>query len=133
MRLSYVLLSALLLVLAACATSLASLDQLPVSEYVGHYTGGLPGESWFRRCGSPPSDSAWWVTWTDRSVAQADSARRAGMLVTARASFVRIRAAMTTGGEIGPGGPGRPALLVRELLEARPAREGDCEGQTPGA
>jgi hypothetical protein len=111
--------------LAGCAAHRASLDDLPVQEYAGHFT-AAPGASWFQRCGAPAADSAWWVTVTDRAVAQVDSARAASGVAPGQRSFVRWRAARTEGGEVGPRGPGSPALLVRELLELRPAAPGDC-------
>jgi hypothetical protein len=116
---------ALAVVLAGCATQKASLADLPVQEYAGHFTSG-PGESWFRPCSAAPGDRPWWVTFTERSVAQADEARAAGRLAPGTSYYVRWRAAVTTGGEVGPQGPGVPALLVRELLDLRPAGADDC-------
>lgn len=110
-----------------CAMHGSSLSDLPVSEFSGHYV-GAQGESWFRPCGTPAADPSWWVTFTDRSVAQADEARSAGRLVPGKSYFVRFRAAVTTGGEIGPQGPGARALLVREILELREGGESDCAG-----
>ena len=58
--------------------------------------------------------------------------RRSGAMVltTARRAPdtgpVEGLAAVTTAGEIGPRGPGAPALLVRELIELRPAADDDC-------
>jgi hypothetical protein len=115
-------------VMVGCATQKASLADLPVQEYAGHFTSG-PGKSWFRPCGAAPGDRPWWVTFTERSVAQADEARAAGRLAPGNSYYVRWRAALTTGGEVGPQGPGVPALLVRELLDLRPAGADDCAGE----
>jgi hypothetical protein len=101
-----------------------SLDELPVSEHAGHYTFGA-SSSWFWACGAAAADSSW-VTFTDRAVAQRDSIQRTGALSTGERYFVRWRAAVTSGGEVGPRGPGVPALLVREILVLRPAAAGDC-------
>lgn len=114
-------------ILAGCATQKGSLADLPVKEFAGHFTSS-PSESWFRPCGAAPGDRSWWVTFTERSVAQADEARAAGRLVGGKSYYVRWRAAVTTGGEVGPQGPGVPALLVRELLELREAGADDCAG-----
>lgn len=114
------------LILGGCATHKQSFSDLPVRELAGHYVGG-PGESWFRVCGAAESDRPWWVTFTERSVAQVDQAREAGQLFPGQSCFVRFRAAVTTAGEVGPQGPGTPALLVREVLELRPAADDDCE------
>lgn len=118
------------LTLGGCATQKNSLSDLPVKELAGHYTSGQ-GESWFRPCGAAPTDRPWWVTFTEGSVAQADQARTAGQLVAGKSYFVRWRAAVTTGGEVGPQGPGVPALLVRDLLELRAPSDDDCAGVPP--
>lgn len=110
---------------SACAARRPDLAQLPARELAGHYAGGTAG-SWFRRCGAAPADSAWWVTFTERAVAQRDSLQRAGALPPGERRFVRWRAAVTEGGEVGPRGPGVPALLVREILVVRPPAAGDC-------
>ena len=107
----------------ACAARRPSLDQLPSRELTGHFTGGTAG-SWFRPCGAAPADSGWWVTFTGRAVAQRDSLRRTGQLPDGERRFVRWLAAVTEGGEIGPRGPGVPALLVREIVTVR---AGECE------
>ncbi|MGZ8470670.1 MAG: hypothetical protein ACXW61_13615 [Gemmatirosa sp.] len=112
--------------LAGCATGRSSLERLndaPPQDFRGHYTRG-PDGSWFRPCGAPASDAAWWVTATGAAVAQLDGARRAGQLADGRASFVHWRAVQTRGGEVGP--PGATALLVREVLAVRPAAANDC-------
>lgn len=101
-----------------------SLDDLPSTEHAGHLTPG-PAGSWFVACGAAAADSAW-VTFTDGAVAQRDSLMRTGQLHTGMRHFVRWRAAVTLGGEIGPRGAGFPAYLVREILAVRPAAAGDC-------
>ena len=118
---------AMALILGGCATHKESFSDLPVRELAGHYTPGS-GESWFRVCGAAEGDPPWWVTFTEHSVAQADQARASGHLLPGQSYFVRWRAAVTTKGEVGPQGPGTPALLVREVLELRPAGDDDCEG-----
>lgn len=115
------------LVFPACATGRGgSLDRLPVEEFRGHFT-SAPGASWFTPCGGAPDDR-WWVTLTGKAVGQVEAARTAGTLPAGpgAAAFVRWRAAQTTGGEVGPRGPGHPALLVREILEIRAATDVDC-------
>jgi hypothetical protein len=114
-----------LLIAGACVTHRTSLDDLPSRELTGHYTTD-DGGSWFRSCGSGPEEPSWWVTFTGRSVARADRARASGDLVPGVRYFVRWNAAVTTGGEVGPQGEGVPALLVRELIELRPAADDDC-------
>lgn len=112
----------------ACAAGASSLERLatqPAEEFSGHYTGGAGG-SWFRRCGAAPADSAWWVTITGAAVEQVTEARRDGRLLDGRPVFVRWRAVLTLGGEVGPRGPGAPALLVREVLELRAPGGDDC-------
>ena len=113
------------LVAAGCATVRPAFNELPDREITGHVTTGATG-TWFHPCGSPPTDSGQWVVFTDRSIAQHDSLRAAGLLREEAATFVRWRAAVTTRGDVGPRGAGVPALLVRELIVARPAAGGDC-------
>lgn len=108
-----------------------ALSDLPAEPMVGHYEGGRPGESWFRPCGAPATDKAWWVTFGGRSVAQVNEKKAAGLMQPGQRYFVRWRAATTTAGEIGPQGPGVPALYVRDLTEVRVASEGDCISAMP--
>ena len=114
--------------IAGCAGNHPDLSSLPARELSGHFTAS-EGASWFLSCGAAPSDSSWWVTFTGRSVAQMDSIRSAGVLRPGDRSFVRWRAAVTERGEVGPRGPGVPALLVREILELRAAAPGDCSAR----
>jgi hypothetical protein len=116
---------------ALCSASLIgacvyqpSLNELPSSDHAGHLTPHAAG-TWFVPCGSAAADSAW-VTFTDGAVGQRDSLTRAGGLVNGTRYFVRLRAAVTQGGEIGPRGPGAPAYLVREILVVRPPSSSDC-------
>jgi hypothetical protein len=111
--------------LIACASGGGSLDDLPVQEYVGHYRAAAGG-SWFTPCGASADAAPMWVTYTEVSVAQCDAFLSAPGTDPGDPVFVLWRAAVTTGGEVGPAGPGAPALLVREILEMRPATEGDC-------
>jgi hypothetical protein len=117
----------LALVVAGCSAQQPSLPDLPDQVLAGHFTSG-GGESWFRPCDAEPGDPSWWVTVTGRAVEQVEAARAEGRLTPGERHFVRWRAAITTGGEVGPQGPGTPALLVREVLELRPASEDDCSG-----
>ena len=114
--------------LGGCAVHRAPLSDLPSRELAGHYVSG-PGDNWFRPCGAVAADPAWWVTLTGRAVEQAERARTAGQLVPGQRYFVRWSAAVTTGGEVGPRGPGAPAVLVRDVLELRPAAASDCAGR----
>lgn len=119
-------LASVLVVRTGCAARSSSLETLNATtslEYRGHYTAG-PAGNWFRPCDAPATESAWWVTLTGVAVAQADSVRRAGLLVEGAPAFVRWRAVLTRGGEVGPAGA--TALLVREILVARPRAGHDC-------
>lgn len=109
--------------IGACAYQ-PSLNELPSSDHAGHLTPSAAG-TWFVPCGIAAADSAW-VTFTDGAVAQRDSLTRAGGLVAGTRYFVRLRAAVTEGGEIGPRGVGAPAYLVREILVIRPPSPSDC-------
>lgn len=55
----------------------------------------------------------------------------AGLMQPGQRYFVRWRGALTTSGEIGPQGPGVPAVCVRELTEVREASLADCASATP--
>lgn len=112
----------------ACASAPSSLERLAMQapeEFRGHYTVGPEG-SWFRPCGAAAGDSAWWATITGDAVGQVADARRDGHLVEGRPAYAHWRAVLTRGGEVGPRGPGAPALLVREVLAMRAARPDDC-------
>lgn len=115
-----------LLSAGGCAVRRTGLSDLPAEPMVGHFTGGVKGESWFRLCGALAGDKSWWVTFGGRSVAQFDERRAAGLFAPGQRYFVRWSGAITTGGEIGPQGPGVPAVYVRELTEVRAATETDC-------
>jgi hypothetical protein len=107
-----------------CATQDRSLANLPVQEYTGYYTDG-ENQSWFHASDSVPGAAPMWVTFTGKAVDQVEKARGSGQLLPGQRYFVRWKAAVTTGGEIGPRGQGAPALLVRELLEIRSATAAD--------
>lgn len=115
----------LFFVLAGCAARQVPTNDLPEREVRGHFTAEARG-SWFRPCGAAEADPAWWVTFTGSSVEQAERERALGRLVPGTRTLVRFRTAVATDGRVGPHGPGVPALLVREILEAVPASEGDC-------
>lgn len=114
--------------LTGCAlrqtTSIDALQQQPAREFRGHYTVG--NGSWFVPCGAPAADGAWWVTVTGLAASQTDRARRDGQLPANTPTFVRWRGVETSSGEVGPRGPGKPALLIREVVELRPRRDDDC-------
>lgn len=113
------------LVLAACAGS-RSLSDLPVRVIAGHYT-AAPDGHWFRPCSVADGEMVW-VTFTDRSVTQRRQAPFADLLQSDTPLFVRWTAAMgdrTLGDPAGPG-PGTKYVLVREIIEVRPAEDGDC-------
>ena len=115
-----------LLALTACAGS-RSLADLPDREVAGHYTAGPEGQ-WFHPCAAAEADEAWWVTFTGEAVAQQDAGPFAELLQGDAPVFVRWRAAMgdtAAGAPEGPG-PGTRYALVRAILEARPASDGDC-------
>lgn len=115
----------LLLALVACSgaacSSVPDTSSLPVEEYAGHLVTEERG-SWFEPCGAAAGER-WWVTFTERSVAQIGDAREGGVGTAGARAFVRWRAARTDERHVGPGGP---ALLVREILEVRAARSEDC-------
>lgn len=117
---------AVALTLAGCAGSRA-LSDLPNRELAGHYTAS-PGGQWFRPCSASDEEAAWWVTFTDEAVAQHDAAPFADLLRSDEPMFVRWWAALgdrEAGAPEGPG-PGTRYALVREILEVRPAADGDC-------
>jgi len=109
---------------SGCATQSKSLSDLPTQEFTGYYT-SAPDQSWFHASESADGTARMWVTFTGQAVAQVEHARTAGQFLPGHRYFVRWRAAVTTSGEVGPQGPGSPALLVRELLELRPAPASD--------
>lgn len=126
--------SAAMLALSACVSlrgsGLEQLNRQPPETFRGHYTFGASG-SWFRSCTASQSDSTWWVTVTNDAVPKIEDAKRSGQLSDGRSIFVVWRAVLTRGGEVGPRGPGYPALLVRDVDLIRPAGTfaADCSGR----
>ncbi len=114
--------------LAGCAAGRPSLAALPVREYRGQYT-SASSASWFRPCGATRADSAWWVSLEGRADRQLDRARASQGLAPGTPVYVRWCAARSDGSalDLGPR-PGAPALLVREVLEVRPATPDACAG-----
>lgn len=120
-----------LLGLGGCAHRAPSVDgpgAAPLQEYRGHHTAG-PGSSWFRPCGASAADPAWWVTVTERAVAQLDSAQRAGRLTDGRPTYVHWRAVPARGLDVdvrrvrpgvgepgGEGAHGSPPCVTARLL-----------------
>ncbi len=126
--------SVAVLALSACVSfrgsSLEQMNRQSPEIFRGHYTFG-PSGSWFRPCTASQSDSTWWVTVTGNAVPKIEDAKRSGQLSDDRSLFVVWRAVLTRGGEVGPRGPGYPALLVRDVDVIRPAGtlEADCSGR----
>lgn len=126
--------SVAVLTLSACVSfrgsSFDQLNRQPPETFRGHYMFGASG-SWFRSCNASQSDSTWWVTVTNDAVPKIEDAKRSGQLSDGRSIFVVWRAVLTRGGEVGPRGPGYPALLVRDVDLIRPAGtfEADCSGR----
>lgn len=119
---------ALTAIAAACGARQTPLERLhaqPAREYMGRYTIG-PGGSWFRPCSAAASDSAWWVTAVGTATEQIGDARRTGRLPEGQPTFVHWRGVITEGGEVGPRGPGAPALLVREVIVVGGAAPPGC-------
>jgi hypothetical protein len=122
MRRRYHALLALVLLTAACAARGPQPGDLPAQEYSGHLVRTAQG-SWFEPCTGAPAGERWWVVFTERSVAQIQTAALDGRMHPGERTFVHWRAAPTDESVAGPGGT---ALLVREILELRPAADGDC-------
>jgi hypothetical protein len=114
--------------LAACASRPSTMDRLaaePAVPYRGHYT-LASGSSWFRPCELAAADSAWWVLATGTAASQIATARREGRLPSGQRVYVEWRGAVTRTGEIGPRGPGAPALVVRSIEMLRAPTTNDC-------
>lgn len=116
------------IILPGCAISRIgssrATNELPAQEFRGHYS--VADGSWFTPCNGAV-DERWWVTMTGLAVPDVDNAKREGRLTANAPVFVHWLAAQTTDGKVGPRGPGKPALLVREVRALRPARADDCE------
>lgn len=114
--------------LVACASRPSTMDRLaaePAVPYRGHYT-LASGSSWFRPCELAPADSAWWVLATGTAASRIATAQREGQLPSGQPMYVEWRGAVTRTGEIGPRGPGAPALVVRAIDILRTPTPNDC-------
>jgi len=105
---------------AGCVTTSGGSPGPVLEEYAGEYTRGPEG-SWFHPCSAPAGDRLW-VTFMGLGAEEARRLAASGLLVEVP-TFVRWRAERAPDGRVGPGGP---ALLVYEILDARPADQGDC-------
>ena len=120
--LAYLSSASLLILLSGCAARTTGAAALPDREFAGHLLTMDKG-NWFRPCESESYRSLLWVTFTDASVGQIEAVRSDGIAVAGDTAFVRWRAALTDERMVGPGGP---ALLVRHIVEVRPAGKDDC-------
>lgn len=114
----------------ACAGYQSGIDELPPFEFTGHFTVS-ERSSWFVPCEASESTPArYWVTLVGDAVGQVQAARAAGQLTDGEPSVVRWWASVTDERHVGPGGP---ALLVRRVMEIRPARAADCRNDPTAA
>lgn len=104
----------LALLLSACATSVTDGDPRRLE---GHYTWGFEANG-FRPCGSTES---WWVTEGDLHTRYAAVAGRDYEPV-----YVELVGEAGPTGEYGHLGAYTRELAVKQVLEMRPARDGDC-------
>jgi invasion protein IalB len=107
--------------IAGCAAHEVNTQKTPAEPFSGHVSVSADGGAWFTRCGDA-AGSKLWVTFTEKSVEQAQRAKAAGLLGS-DPTFVRWMASRTDGRQVGPGGP---ALLVRDIAEVRAPRADDC-------
>lgn len=115
---------------SACARYQSGIDDLPVAEFTGHFTVS-DRSSWFVPCAASDSTPAsHWVTLVGDAVGQVRAARAAGQLTDGEPSVVRWWASVTDERHAGPGGP---ALLVRRVVEIRPASAADCRNDPTAA
>jgi hypothetical protein len=86
-----------------CAAHQANTPKTPAEPFAGHVSVSADGGAWFTRCGDA-AGSKWWVTFTEKSVEQAQRAKAAGLLGS-DLTFVRWTATRSDGRQVGPGGP----------------------------
>ncbi len=98
-----------------------------VREYSGQYLWGFE-QSQFSACGVPSDDRPWWVTLSDRALAQRDSALAALKMKPSFPVFVRWRGVAGDRGRVGHLGGHTRYFTAYELLELRPSRPDDCKG-----
>lgn len=98
-----------------------------VREYSGRYLWGFE-QSQFSACGVPSNDRPWWVTLSDRALAQRDSALAALDGKPSFPVFVRWRGVAGDRGRVGHLGGHTRYFTAYELLELRPSRPDDCKG-----
>ena len=104
----------------------AAVAEPQLAEYRGHYSWGFE-VSRFVACDAPASDRPWWVTLSDRALAQRDSAVAALTGPAPAKVFVRWRG--VAGGRLPSAGHmGRSTryFAAAEILELRLPREDDC-------
>jgi hypothetical protein len=110
----------------ACASGGGfSPSELPTRELAGHFTMGEDA-SWFRPCGGAPGDTLWWTTFLGAAVAERDSLVAAGRIRAGAAAYLRLVGSPGEPQPAGPEGRGSRYLYVRDVLEAREQRAGDC-------
>jgi hypothetical protein len=119
----------LLLTLAAALLG-SSTPADTVREYRGTYETGFE-VSWFHPCDAPAGDDVWWVTLTNHALRQRDSlaAKLPAPPADHRgAVFVRWRGTTSEKMPMGAGHMGRGTryMLVREILDIRPATGAGC-------
>ena len=117
-----------------CLTGCQSLNNnplnLPHQEFVGHYRKSAEG-SWFVSCGSESENAPMWVTFIGDGVRQFEHAQSSIQLQQSETYFVRWRAALVTDGHVGPRGEGKPALLVREIVQMQASDGMNCPSAAP--
>jgi hypothetical protein len=127
----------LLLLAAAVAAPAAALARAagepPLPEYHGHYSWGFE-VSRFVACGSPADDRPWWVTLSDRALAQRDSV--VATLPGPAPARVYVRWRGVAGGRLpsaGHMGRSRRYFAAGEIVELRLPRSGDCAAPADSA
>ena len=95
-------------------------------EFRGSYQVGFE-QSWFAPCNAPLDDKLWWVTLTDRALAQRDSMLATISRPPTTGLAVRWRGTISNRMPSGHMGGGSRYLLVTSILEIRPTpAEGAC-------